>query len=503
MAFDIFAFLAVVFFILLVLTLVGLIVFNVKKNTYSVGDLVRTTFTATPTVLTTALFGVNGEYATTTYGWNYEEDATNALHCDMPKGVGTYSTWLSDGGQSFKLEPWATSSQLYILQQPCTQTSDCSATVLPCGPGYFPEPVARDPRTGEKLSGWIVGANNPAETQCPDNSYCNVCAGAPAVDPRCPNPSRQVGTCVNVDQATQFTCTQAYASVSQLYCAVNLPVTVAQPPVQRFNSCSVNQNYESITFTVSGVSATCGSVTTLTKPPYCEFEGNPMCLPGQECVTNWSSTTGWCTTQGGCGSTLSFAPTVCSGTVYPSVALKTTWIAEGTIESLGPNGTFNVQWNRVQNTYPGIGPSLAQCASGTSNCSATQDPDLFKDLSWVYSDCRFVVTDDPDVTSRHFSVTRALLGSPASNPQGLGIFSTTDASFSNNNLQNLLFVSISNSGSITNNWSSSQNPEFKRSAWDLQSVAVPKSQLERIFFYSIHPFEYSDETVGWHALNYS
>lgn len=503
MAFDVFAFFAVVFFILLVLTLVGLIVVNVKKTSFAVGDLVRTTFSASPAVLTTAMFGVNGEYAAPTYGWNYDEDAANSLHCDMPKGMGTYSTWLSDGGQSFKTVPWATSSQLYILQQTCSQNSDCSATVLPCGPGYFPEPVARNAKTGEKLSGWLQGAENPAETQCPGNSYCNVCAGPPSVDRGCPNPSNQLGLCVNLSQSLNFTCTQAYASVSQLYCAVNLPVSLAKPPVQRFNSCSVNQNYDSITFTVSGGSGTCGVPSTLTKPPFCEFEGNPACLPGQECVVNWSSTTGWCPNPGGCGGTLSYSLNVCSGSVYPSVIINTSWIAEGTIESLGPNGTFNVQWNRVQNTYPGIGPSLAWCASGTSNCSATDDPDLYKDLSWIYSDCRFVVTDDPDPSSRHFSVTRALLGSAEYNPQGLSIFSATDASFSDYNLLNLMFVSISSSGSITNNWSNSLNPAYKNSAWALQSVAVPKSKLERIFFYSVHPFETNDETLAWHTLNYS
>jgi hypothetical protein len=95
------------------------------------------------------------------------------------------------------------------------------------------------------------------------------------------------------------------------------------------------------------------------------------------------------------------------------------------------------------------------------------------------------------------------MGTPNQNPLGLSIFSTTDASFSSFNLQNLLFVSISSGGSIVNNWSSTAATPYRKSAWNLQSRLVPKQNLEKIFFYSIHPFVATSETLGWHALNYA
>ena len=507
MAFDVFAFFAVIFFILAATAAVAIVVYTTKKGSLQVGDLVRTTFTGCPAVLTTALFGVNGEYANAgAYGTNFEEDAADALHCDMAKGVGTFSTWISDGGQNFKLSPIGTNSQLYLTAQPCSVASDCSETTIPCGPGYFPQPVARDPKTGEPLSSWFYSSSNPALTQCPENSYCDVCAGPPSADPFCSNPSAPVGTCVNLSLSALFSCTQVYSSVSQNYCAVVLPVTVATPPVQRFNSCSIQNNYESLTYIFNGNSGTCGLPNPNPKPYFCNYEGNPACLVGQECVQNWSPSTGWCPNggPGACGNSLSQATYVCSGTIYPTVAMQTQWIAEGVIQSIGGNGsTFNIAWTRVQNTYPGIGPSLGWCEAGTANCSATANKDDYKDRTWVYSDCRYLLVDDPTTNSRHNSVSLALLGTDQFNPLGLSIFSSTDAAFDNINLQSLLFVSISSSGAISNNWSNTSAPPYKKSAWNLQSVAVPKNRLEKIFFYSIHPWQATDEALGWHALNYS
>jgi len=511
MAFDIFAFFAIVFVVLAITTGVGLIVYNVKKNTLQVGDLVRTTFTACPTVLTTALFGVNGEYATTnSYGFNFDEDAANALHCDMPKGKGTFSTWVSDGGQNFKSIPWATNSQLYVLQNTCTQNSDCETLTIPCGPDYAFDapgfnPTARAVTHEAGVIVWDTTSKTPYSFQCPANSYCSVCRGDATVDPYCPNASG-VGKCIVNNPTQVFSCTQPYASVSEFYCGVTLPVGPDSPPIQRQFSCSVNNNYASVSYQLSGFpSVTCGSVTEVPKPFFCNFEGNPACLVGQQCVTNTSANSGWCPTPGGesCGGSLSFAAFVCSGTVYPSVAIKSQWIAEGFVASISSTGRLSIQWNRVQNTYPGIGPSLGQCNTGTSNCSASLREEDFDNQSWVYSDCRFVVQDSVTTASRHASVSLALLGTSVSNPLGLGIFSSTDASFSSFNLQNLLFVSVSSSGSIQNNWSSTAATPYRSSAWNLQSVGVPQTNVEKIFFYSIHPFVANEDTLQWHGLNYA
>lgn len=511
MAFDVFTFFTVVFVILAIAAGVGLIVYNVKKNTLQVGDLVRTTFTGCPAALTTAMFGVNANYITSnTYGYNFEEDAINALHCDMPKGYGTKSTWLSDGGQNFKTVPWATNSQLYILQNTCTQNSDCYTTTIPCGPEYAFGSGASDPFKGMETHApgtvvWFAGTDNPASAQCPGNSYCDVCPGTPENFPKCPNPSAGVGSCKVTKPDVVFSCTKPYASVSQFYCGVQLPVTLATPPLQRQNSCSVANNYASVSYSLSGYpGVTCGSVTSVPKPYFCNFEGNPACLPGQGCVTNTSAASGWCPTPGAgaCGGSLSQASYVCSGTVYPTVALKTAWIAEGVVASISAEGTLNVQWNRIQNTYPGIGPSLGQCNTGTANCSATQNAANFNDQSWIYSDCRFLLQDSYSTASRHASVSLALMGTSLTNPKGLSIFSTTDASFSNYNLLNLLYVSVSSSGTLTSNWSSTNATPYKSSAWNLQSVAVPATNVEKIFFYSIHPFVPIDDALGWHRLNY-
>lgn len=507
MALDVFGFFAIVFAILGITAGVALIVLNIKKNNIQVGDLVRTTFSGCPAALTIGMFGVNGEYATSaTYGFNFDEDSANALHCDMPKGVGTFSTWLSDGGQNFKIIPWATNSQLYIFQDTCTQNSDCETLTLPCGPDYV-SPAGVDPYTGKAIAEgtsrrWNPLVDNPAITQCPASSYCDVCPGPPDQFPRCPNPTAGVGNCKVTTPKVVFSCTQPYASVSGFYCGVALPVDINNPPINRYNSCSIANNYASITIVQPGFPpVTCGSVTAVPKPYFCQFQGNPACLQGQTCVTNTSAGSGWCPPGGGCGS-LSTASFVCSGTVYPNVALQTTWIAEGTVESITANGRYNIQWNRIQNTYPGIGPSYDACNTGTTNCRDA-DTDYTNDNQWLYSDCRFLLQDSFPTASRHFSVSRALMGSPQFNPQGLGIFSVSDASFTNYLLQSLLFVSPTNSGQITDAWSVTGVPEYRRSSWNLQSVAVPKDDIEKIFFYSIHPVEANQDTAFLHSLSYN
>lgn len=512
MAFNLFAFLSVLFFLLAVAGGVAYGVVIYQKNTLQVGDLVRTTFTASPAVLTTALFGVNGEYGNTvSYGYNFQEDATNALHCDMPKGKGTFSTWLSAGGQNFKTTAWATNSQQYILQGTCTTNADCSLTTLQCGPGYYTQNPAGDVNQPQAL--WYPDNPNPAFIQCPGNSYCSICGGPPpegaTIGQYCPNPTAQIGTCLNVNQGSvsngttiSYECVQPYSSVTQKYCAVRLPTSTNVPPLQRLTSCTSLSDYANTQYIYNTtLTGTCNQ-NLPNEPYFCNFEGNPMCLPGQQCVTNWSSLTGWCTPNGGCAN-LQTASNVCSGTVYPNTTIKSTWIAEGIVQSINTNSTFNIQWNRVQNTYPGIGPSDGWCNKGTGNCSSTVDQADYDDRTWIYSDCRFVVGDNPVTSSRHSSVTRALLGSSTYNPLGLSIFSTTDASFSSWNLQSLLYVATSNTGTLQNNWSQTNATPYRRTAWNLKSVNVSKNDLEKIFFYSIHPMTTNNQTVGWHTLNYA
>lgn len=495
---------------------------KIAEQNLQVGDIVRTTFTASPAVLTTALFGVNGEYsASVSYGYNWSEDTANALHCDMPKGVGTFSTWLSDGGQNFKNLPWATNSQLYMLQSTCSTDADCSNTTLQCGPGYtitgkniLPDNSTQSgPRTA-----WNPNATlNPAASQCPGNSYCSLC-GSPntaSTSNYCKGiDADAIGTCINTNQGKTFTfsCTQPFNSVSEKYCAVALPVSTVTPKINRLTSCTSLSDYANTFYTYTSNSiqyyGTCGFPNTYvpagsTPPFFCQYQGNPMCLPGQQCVSNWSSLTGW-SVPGNPNPNLTPAANVCSGTVYPNVAIKSQWIAEGTVTAISQNGTFaNVQWNRVANTYPGIGPSANWCNGGLGNCSATSVADNFSDLTWLYSDCRFVLGDNSPTNSRHWSVSQALLGSSVSNPRGLGIFSVSDVSFSSYNLQSLLYVNPTNSGTVTNNWSNTVGVPFRRTAWNLQSVAVPKANLEKIFFYSIHPMQTSAQTEQWHLTNYS
>jgi hypothetical protein len=520
MAFNIFAFLSVLFFLLAVAAVIGYFIVVSQTKNIGVGDIVRTTFSATPPVLTTALFGVNGEYATaSTYGYNYQEDATNALHCDMPKGVGTFSSWLSTGGQNYKNVPWASNSQLYVLQETCDNDADCALTNLQCGPGY----ITQNPTSNGGVNSnaprslWYTSYGNPAYFQCPGNSYCSVCEGAPPANAKpgtyCNSPAQKVGNCVSINQGSvsngvtiSYKCVQPYSSVTDKYCAVQLTPSVNAPPLQRFTSCTSLSNYANTvyTYTVNNATFTASCSENLPgRPFFCNYDGNPMCQPGQQCVTNWNSlSTGWCTPGGGCPN-LQTATNVCSGSVYPNVAIKSQWIAEGTVTAKNSNGTYNIQWNRAQNTYPGIGPSAGWCNDGSSNCSASETPADYEDRTWIYSDCRFVLGDSYTTDSRHYSVSLALLGTSVSNPLGLSIFSTSDASFSSFNLQQLLYVSPTNTGAVQNNWSATNAAPYRRSAWNLQSVNVTQDKLEKIFFYSIHPMETTTQTVGWHELNYS
>ena len=112
---DFFTYMAIIFGVISLCILMSQLYLFSKSKNLQVGDLVRTSFTACPAVLTGALWGhgYNGENApyyahSLTYDdgsskpyWSF--DAANALHCDVyGAGFGTYSTWITSAGQNFK-----------------------------------------------------------------------------------------------------------------------------------------------------------------------------------------------------------------------------------------------------------------------------------------------------------------------------------------------------------------------------------------------------------------
>jgi hypothetical protein len=165
---------------------------------------------------------------------------------------------------------------------------------------------------------------------------------------------------------------------------------------------------------------------------------------------------------------------VCSGDIYPNIAINTKWIAEGKVISTDGT-TSNIQWERVANTYLGIGPSPKVFSSVTeTRRQATADK------SWVYSDCRFI---DDGSKGRHASVSLGLLGTSVTNPSWAPIVDSER----NSATENLLYIGTS-TGTIALTPSQQKTPYY-RSAWSLRSTDVPNSQLERIWFYSIFPME--------------
>lgn len=518
--FSIFALIAVLFSLIAVGGIIALGYIQVAKKNLKKGDLVRTRFIGSPTVLTTALFGLNAEYGSSqTYGLNYAEDVANALHCDMPSGVGLYSTWISDGGMNFKINPRYSNAPLYILGGTCTNDADCSKTTLKCGPGYInPDPSTVDNINinpgGQSL--WNNSVNPPYHLQCPGSSYCDICGAPPSTSGDTP----QVGYCKKVGDTTsvgncisregiQWRCSEVYPGYPRA-CAANISVTPQTPPHTRFESCSLNQNFRSLSFqfiaengqiAVESCSGPFGSISY-----FCTVDGNVNCLLGQQCVPNWGSgsETGWIPTPG-TNNAYQVAQNVCSGTVFPMIVMQTEWIAEGKISSIEGENIY-VDWNRVQNTYGGVGPSAQSCYSTTNTPLKCYPPTAktANDKSWVYSDCRFVKMDDA-VESRHLSVSNALLGTADAAPSGLDVFSVTDPLFTKNVL-NLLHVATATTGFI-NNWFSNTSiaipphDEYRPTSWNLSNVYT-KSDLERIFFYSIHAFQTSTVTNGYADENF-
>jgi hypothetical protein len=220
------------------------------------------------------------------------------------------------------------------------------------------------------------------------------------------------------------------------------------------------------------------------------------------------------------------AANVCSGTVLPDVAMQFPWIAEGTISKVNNRGaSYDVDWQRVALQYEGIGPSDLTCpvnVPGKTDKKCKITPTTRADKSWRYSDCRFIVADEPPPSTyplnrqRHTFVKTALLGNPTSDPAGLGIFANAQL-WTDSTLYNFFLLSASlyvgkfgsnpmdrseittdTTYSGSNGWRSRARNEYFQTTWDLSSVNVPKEKLSKIFFYSILPVDTGSETDAHH-----
>lgn len=634
LALNILVFVGLLFFLGAIGALIGAAWAAAAQNNVAVGNLVRTTFTGCPAVLTTALWGPTGEYAfSNTYGnanvW--AQDATNALHCDMPGARGTYSTWLSGAGQA---KPGiggaiASNSVIYWTEKQCTSDADCygpkASLTIPCGPGIStPGPwlTATNFNGGPPYAQQCPGSNNgngkPEDTG--QGSWCSICAkyagtsfntqtGRATVPGTawegCPPDgfdATAVGQCMGVDNSIPFRCafeTPQYigggTSTNRQCAAFTNPginpgtgANTYTAPFGQYLSCEVANNWSNTNY-----GDFCSTSANAQAAPWiCQNKGNWGCPAGQVCAANWNpSVTGWCIPGDPCPTdcnnpdlpgvcTNSVAGYVCSGTVLPNVVMQTIWIAEGEVVSQNGDNSFEVQWNRVQNTYNGIGPSVDYVFPGPKtgsgytnqfNAAATED------LTWRYADCRFVA-DSSSQTSRNTSVSAALLGvtyvdqttgivQSASDPLGLDSFQ--DPNVYTPDITSLLAVQVFNfcppnysqayprtsSGAFqpqpgqpldipsfpqpnlssngfqgkrqinsqvaalyngvpcnpltaadvitaANTIANGKGQRAINSVWNLQAHEVDATQLKRIFFYSILPFNVTDETLGVYSQSY-
>lgn len=450
--FNVFAFLAVLFLVAALAAAGGLVYTQIAKKKPIVGALVRTTFTGNPAVLTSALWGLQDVLSTSlTYGDGYEQDASNALHCDIYNGFGTYSTWVSTGGLEFKQKPWmGQATRMYFGTQTCNVDTDCSVTAIRCGPAA---PM------------WSPTSPNKASFQCPGNSYCNVCGPLPITGSYtnyCANVGElESGHCINSGTTYPLQCIQTTGN--QKHCAAFSTVNPSIP-FNRATPCSISENYASLCSNFS-------DTAFADRPFYCQRNdpsNNPRCPTGQTCVPNTSSLSGWCPPNTGCPYQTTSA--ICSGTIYPNVSLNTEWIAEGRVISVNGKNS-NVQWERVQNTYGGIGPSPLYYTGNREDAAV--------DLNWAYSDCRFIKST---YSGRHASISLALLGDSTRNPSWAYLPDPNR----NSATENLLYIGQT-TGSIDP--TVIQTSVYFRSAWNLRSQNVPNTNLERIWFYSINPMQ--------------
>lgn len=606
MALNVMVFIALVFFLGAVAAFCGLIYVNATKNNLNVGTLVRTTFTANPAVLTTALWGPQNQYGSSvTYGAYFAQDATNALHCDMPGAIGIYSTWMSSAGANFNgagaTNINLSNTVLFFTTQTCATDADCQNGVssIPCGPGWIGSPWTNTASTEAYQFQCPSGATGTAGAK---GSYCSVCGNGAAptsgnAGTFCSNVTdpNAVGRCVNVDTSVPFYCafstpewiggptSGALTPIKQCAAFTNQGLNTA-PPIFQAKSCTIvptlaNPNG---TFASTSECATCsivmldGTVVPPAVPPptpctiaewYCSSTDNSSCAAGQVCKTietvddiNYS---GWCTTAS-CGTLTNsgvFGPGYawtltgtnsgfCSGTALPNVLLQTTWIAEGEIMAVDTTQdppVYDIQWERVQNMYGGIGPSLNYKFPGKYNSvSGTYTNKLnvgaTEDLDWRYSDCRFITNPDGvQSATRNWSVTQALLGYYDSGtgavvpPAGMNVFAN-DPSFTTDLLGLLVASSVSfcpSSYISSIQAQCAQNgytpaacsvpdqvpcqpvtpqdvfaaatvPPYQRAAntvWPLQATSVPASALQRIWFYDIMPFDPTANTLAEFSIS--
>ena len=469
MAFNVFSFLAIMFLVGALAAAGALVYVQLAKKKPIVGAMVRTTFTGNPAVLTTALWGQGKSVTSLSYGLGYDQDSSNALHCDVFGGYGTFSTWVSNGGLDFKKNPWiGSATRMYFGTSSCSVDTDCSVTRIHCGPG-------------ETLWNAASVNGNKAASQCPGNSYCNLCGPLPTdknYSTYCSGlDSAAIGSCVNAGANYPLQCMESPGGIHR--CAAYVPTSPTSPMFTRATPCSTTENYTSICSNIVSSGGNCFTNPDDSCPFYCKYydvAGNVVCPNGQTCVVNTSSLSGWCPPVGCTG--YPTASNICEGPIYPNISLNTQWIAEGRVVSV--NGTTsNIAWERVQNTYPGIGPSPLYLNTDTRG-------EASGDLNWVYSDCRFIKSS----YSGNVSVSNALLGTDVTSPNWSYIHDT----YRTRATENLLHIG-GNLGSIA----SPQRDPYFRSAWNLRSVNVPNSQLERIWFFSIHPMQNTPEVA--HAVS--
>lgn len=498
MALNLLIFVGIFFILAAIGALIGGLVIRGTQHNVQPGEIVRTTFTGSPVVLTTALFGPKGEYWNSiTYGNNdaWAQDAVNSLHCDMPGGFGTYSTWLGNGGQV----PVGTGPQfgsnttVYFTGQQCSTTADCNgtrfSTTIPCGPGI-------SAGGGKRVWNTLKG-QNPYSGQCPLGSelngvpgtWCSVCAENPAwstdsntilqytpqqIYDLCGGtniPTDRIGKCMGISSNIPYYC--AFDQPQFLgggkgttrQCAAFTEEGTNNAPVYgQLVSCSLINN-------ISNTSSPSNVCNPANNPAWwlCSSSGNWDCQQGQICAANWDANqTGYCTgtppSDANCGTLTArtYSGYVCSGTVFPQIVMQTSWIAEGKVISRNTNtNAVEVLWERVQNTYPGIGPSLGFEYPGTYSTVTKSYQNSWSeqaalDRNWKYSDCRFM-TYPSSITSRNTSVSWALLGRQSQScvlnevsgllectsitidPQGLSVFNDPAYDI---NVKDLLAVSV-------------------------------------------------------------
>lgn len=172
------------------------------------------------------------------------------------------------------------------------------------------------------------------------------------------------------------------------------------------------------------------------------------------------------------GQTCSSAGT-CTGSVTNHVLHNTNWLAEGTVSAINGDNV-NVEWHRIQMLYPFRGPS--------------PDPKN----PWWYTNCRFIAGDSAAAGSQsNANVQVALLGRSANdNPEGFAFLATQNAA---------VFAGVSDDFCVG---PASSCPQSVSSAWALQSVGVPKSQLTGVKDYTIKPLPVTAEALAFFNKNY-